>query len=77
MQYEEFVNRARDTADVDDFLRSLADQEGLGCTLEQAHEHARTVLSTLTRMISAGELDNLRSQLPPGYKPLFDQPSKR
>lgn len=53
--------------DVDEFFRRIAHREGSGCSPEDAREHARAVLSTLGRSVSAGEVDNLRSQLPAGY----------
>lgn len=62
---------AAETFDVDEFLRRLAQREGAGVGPEQAREHARVVLSTLGRFVSGGELDDVRSQLPAGYAPLF------
>lgn len=56
-----------DPFDVDEFFRRVADREGRGCSPEQASEHARSVLSTVTRSVSAGEVEDLRSQLPAGY----------
>lgn len=63
---------AAETFDVDEFLRRLADSEGKGCDPEQAREHARVVLSTLSSFVSRGEVQDLRSQLPAGYAPLFE-----
>ena len=57
--------------DVDDFLRRIADQEGQGTSPEHARVYARAVLTTVARTVSAGELDNLRSQLPAGYSALM------
>lgn len=57
--------------DVDDFLRRIADQEGEGTSPEHARNYARAVLTTVARTVSAGELDNLRSQLPAGYGALM------
>lgn len=53
--------------DVDEFFRRVAEREGRGCSTEQAQEHARTVLSTLASSVSAGEIEDIRSQLPAGY----------
>lgn len=58
--------------DVDDFLRRVADREGDGTSPEHARAHARAVLTTVARTVSAGEVDNLRSQLPAGYSALMD-----
>ncbi|SFD63569.1 Uncharacterized conserved protein, DUF2267 family [Actinopolyspora alba] len=60
--------------DLDDFLRRVADREGRGCDPETALTHAQAVLGTITEFVSAGEIDDLRSQLPAGYAPLFQQP---
>lgn len=57
--------------DLDAFLRRVADHEGRGCAPEEALEHARAVLSTIAGFISAGEVTDLRSQLPAGFAPLF------
>lgn len=58
--------------DVDDYLRRVADHLGAGTDPEQARVHVRAVFSTLDQAISAGEIDDLRSQLPAGFGPLFD-----
>ncbi|WP_438387729.1 DUF2267 domain-containing protein [Actinopolyspora saharensis] len=60
--------------DLDEFLRRVADREGRGCSPEQALTHARAVLGTIAGFVSAGEIDDLRSQLPSGYAALFEQP---
>lgn len=58
--------------DLDDFLRRIADREGRDCDTEQALTHARAVLGTIAGFVSAGEVNDLRSQLPSGYAPLFE-----
>lgn len=60
------------TDDVDDFLRRLADQLGEGVGPDTARVCARAVLSTLDAAVSEGEVDDLRSQLPAGFAPLFE-----
>ena len=60
------------TDDVDDFLRRLADQLGEGVGPDTARAYARAVLSTLDAAVSEGEVDDLRSQLPAGFAPLFE-----
>lgn len=61
--------------DLDDFLRRVADREGHGCSPEQALTHARAVLGTIASFVSAGEIQDLRAQLPTGYAPLFERPT--
>lgn len=58
--------------ELDDFLRRVADREGHGCSSEEALTHAQAVLSTIADFVSAGEIQDLRSQLPAGYAPLFE-----
>lgn len=65
---------AETTDDLDDFLRRVADREGQGCGPEQALSHAQAVFGTMGTFVSAGEIEDLRSQLPAGYGPLFEQP---
>ena len=61
--------------DLDDFLRRVADREGRGCDTEQALAHARAVLGTIAGFVSAGEIEDLRSQLPTGYAAMFEFPT--
>ena len=56
--------------DVDDFIRRVANQ--LDTTPEQARPQVAAVLGTISRAIAPGEVEDLRSQLPAGYGPLFD-----
>lgn len=58
--------------DLDDFLRRVADREGRGCDPEQALAHAQAVFGTMASFVSAGEIRDLRAQLPAGYAPLFE-----
>lgn len=60
--------------DLDEFLHRVADREGHGCDAEQALTHARAVLGTIAGFVSAGEIQDLRAQLPTGYAPLFELP---
>ena len=55
----------------DDFLRRIADREGRGCSSEEALTHAQAVLGTIASFVSSGEIQDLRSQLPASYAPLF------
>ncbi len=57
--------------DVDDFLRRVAEHEGRGCSPEEARQHAQAVFMTMADFVSRGEIDEVRSQLPAGFGPLF------
>lgn len=65
------VGEPETTDDVDAFLRRVAEHEGRGCDPEQAREHTQAVLATMASFVSAGEIDDLRAQLPAGFAPLF------
>lgn len=57
---------------VEEFCRWVADQtDGKSGTAEG---DASAVLSTLAEAVTGGQLNQLISQLPPGYAPLFGQP---
>src|SRR5699024_2561806 len=58
--------------DVDDFLRRVAEYLGVGTDPEAARIHVTAVFSTLTKAVSAGEIDDLRSQLPAGFAAFLD-----
>ncbi|WP_277451506.1 DUF2267 domain-containing protein [Janibacter sp. DB-40] len=58
--------------DLDEFLRRVAEHEGRGCGPEEALAHARAVLSSMATFVSAGEIADLRSQLPAGFSVLFE-----
>jgi uncharacterized protein (DUF2267 family) len=60
-----------ETFDVDEFLRRLAQREGADVGPELARRHAQTVLATIGTFVSSGELDDIQSQLPAGFAPLF------
>lgn len=58
--------------DLDAFLRRVSEHEGRGCDPEQALAHSRAVLTTMAGFVSAGEIADLRSQLPAGFAVLFE-----
>ncbi|MBA8826299.1 uncharacterized protein (DUF2267 family) [Saccharopolyspora lacisalsi] len=58
---------------IEDFLREVSRQLGTAST-EAARWDASAVLTTLAEGITGGELNQLLSQLPSGYAPLFDHP---
>jgi len=55
----------------DDFLDRIAEQEGPDTDPETAREHADAVVGTMAQFVTPGELEDLRSQLPSSYAPLF------
>ncbi|TSI11914.1 DUF2267 domain-containing protein [Brevibacterium aurantiacum] len=57
--------------DLDDFLRRVAEHKKAGTTPEEALDHAAAVFSTLAQFVSAGELDDLKSQLPASFSQLL------
>jgi uncharacterized protein (DUF2267 family) len=57
--------------DVEDFCRRVAEREGWNCTPGEALTHAQAVFGTLATFVSAGEIEDLKAQLPAGYAALF------
>jgi uncharacterized protein (DUF2267 family) len=55
--------------DVDEFLRRVAEREGVD--LEAAERHARAVFDALGRTVSAGEIDDMVAELPKDFEPLI------
>ncbi|MGO1550246.1 MAG: DUF2267 domain-containing protein [Nesterenkonia sp.] len=53
-------------------MRRVADHMGEGVDPAQAREHVRAVFATLSQSVSAGEIDDVRAQLPAGFGPLFE-----
>lgn len=60
---------AADKFDVDEFFRRIADREGSGPDYGRAH--AAAVLGTTATFDSGGELDDVRSQIPGGFRQLL------
>ncbi len=58
---------------VEEFLREVATRLGTNSS-ESARWDTSAVLSTLAEGITGGELNQLISQLPSGYAPLFGHP---
>ncbi len=59
---------------VDEFFNRVTDREGID--KPEAVYHARAVLEVLKEAISAGELEQVRNQLPGEFMPLFDAGSE-
>ncbi|MFW5713480.1 MAG: DUF2267 domain-containing protein [Brevefilum sp.] len=54
-----------------DFFDRVTDKEGVDKPV--AVFHARAVIDVLQEAVSAGEIENLRAQLPDEWDPLFEQ----
>jgi len=59
---------------VDDFFLRVAAKET--ADLPDAVHHARAVIAVLQEAVTAGEIDDVRAQLPDEYKPLFEAGSE-
>lgn len=55
---------------LDEFLQRISLREGV--ELPKAANHARAVMEVFTEAISPGEIEDIRTQLPPEFKPLFE-----
>ncbi|MBS3783203.1 MAG: DUF2267 domain-containing protein [Anaerolineae bacterium] len=59
---------------VDDFFLRMAAKES--ADVPDAAHHARAVMAVLREAVTAGELDDIRGQLPDNYDPLFEAGSE-
>ncbi|MFN6518407.1 MAG: DUF2267 domain-containing protein [Nostoc sp. CreGUA01] len=59
---------------VDEFFERVSQRENV--ELPDAVHHARVVIEVLTEAISRGEINDIRSQLPSEFDPLFEAGSK-
>jgi uncharacterized protein (DUF2267 family) len=60
--------------DLDEFFRRVSEREGVD--LPVAVHHARAVIAVLQEAVSGGEIEDVRSQLPADYDPLFEAGSE-
>ncbi len=56
---------------LDEFFRRVSDREGVN--LPQAVQHAKAVMGVLQTAVTMGEVNDIRSQLPPEYNRLFEE----
>jgi uncharacterized protein (DUF2267 family) len=56
---------------VDEFLRRVAEREGVD--IETAERHAQAVFEALRRTITAAEFDDMRAELPKDFAPLLSR----
>ena len=59
---------------LDTFFDRVAEREGTD--LPVAVHHARAVVAVLQEAVSAGEMEDVRAQLPEEYNPLFESGSE-
>jgi uncharacterized protein (DUF2267 family) len=64
-----------DPFNVDEFLRRVAEREGVG--IKQAERHARAVFWALGHAVSAEEIADLAADLPHDFAPLVAEAQKR
>jgi uncharacterized protein (DUF2267 family) len=55
---------------LDDFFMRVAEREGTA--LAEATFHARVVLGLIAEVVTMGEIENVRSQLPADFRQLFE-----
>ena len=59
---------------LDDFFQKVSEREKMD--LPEAIYHARVVIEVLTEAVSAGEMQDVRAQLPAEWQPLFEGGSR-
>jgi uncharacterized protein (DUF2267 family) len=57
-----------------EFMERVSQEEGVD--LPKAVHHARAVISVLQEAVSAGEIEDVRAQLPDEFDPLFESGSE-
>ncbi|BAY77245.1 hypothetical protein NIES25_37050 [Nostoc linckia NIES-25] len=65
---------AGDRFSIDEFFERVSQRESV--ELADAVRHARVVIEVLSQAISRGEIDDIRSQLPSEFDPLFEAGSE-
>jgi uncharacterized protein (DUF2267 family) len=56
--------------DVDEFFVRISEEEE--CAVDEAAEHARAVIEVLCDAVTAGEIEDIKSQLPKDFAALFE-----
>jgi uncharacterized protein (DUF2267 family) len=64
------LSKAKASFGMDGFFDRVRDREGVN--LKQAMHHARVVISVLVEAVSAGEIEDVRAQLPQDLKWILD-----
>jgi len=55
---------------LDEFFRRVSSREGV--SLPDATYHARIIVALLSEVVTMGEIENVRAQLPSDFRQLFD-----
>ncbi len=59
-----------DRYSLDEFFRRISEREGVD--VSEATFHARVVCGLLSEVVSVGEIEDVRAQLPPDFAKLFE-----
>ena len=55
---------------LDEFFQRVSNREGV--SLADATYHARIIIALISEVVTMGEIENVRSQLPTNFRELFD-----
>jgi uncharacterized protein (DUF2267 family) len=55
---------------LDEFFQRVSNREGV--SLADATYHARIIIALISEVVTMGEIENVRSQLPTNFRQLFD-----
>lgn len=55
---------------LDEFFQRVSNREGV--SLADATYHARIIIALISEVVTMGEIENVRSQLPANFRQLFD-----
>jgi uncharacterized protein (DUF2267 family) len=70
-ELQAFLMEAKDGEkfDIDEFFLRVSEEED--CEIEEAVEHAQAVIEVLCDAVTAGEIEDIKSQLPKDFAELF------
>ncbi len=61
---------AGESFSLDEFFQRVSNREGV--PVQDAAYHARIIIALITEVVTMGEIENVRSQLPTEFRQLFD-----
>ena len=67
---EQPLSGAGESYSLDEFFQRVSDREGIA--LPDATFHARVVIALLSEVVTIGEIENVRAQLPAEFRQLFE-----